>query len=179
MFRSKRIGENRLMILIGLGSNLGNRQKNIITAIQTLGKHKDISIEKISSLYETKPVGVTAQPDFLNGAISISTNLTPRELLKVCLNVEDQMGRIRDQRWGPRNIDIDILVYDGYEIVDETLCIPHPRLYERSFVLIPLQEIAEGIPIYQGQTPGELLDKIATNSDVILYTKNNNKLLQL
>jgi len=159
------------MILIGLGSNVGDREKNIITAIQKLGNHQEICIEKISSLYETKPVGITAQPDFLNGAISITTTLAPRKLLEVCLNVECQMGRIRDQRWGPRNIDIDILVYDEHVIVDEVLCIPHPRLYERRFVLIPLQEIAGAIPIYQGQTAGELLNKIVEDSDVVLYKK--------
>lgn len=179
MCKSKLIGENRLMILIGLGSNIGDREKNIITAIQKLGKHKEISIEKISSLYETKPVGVKAQPDFLNGAISITTTLSPLKLLEVCLNVEYQMGRIRDQRWGPRNIDIDILVYDDYVIVDEILHIPHPRLHERSFVLIPLQEIAGNITVYQGQTPGELLTKIDENSDVVLYKKMDINLLQL
>ena len=159
------------MILIGLGSNIGDREKNIITAIEKLGNHQEICIEKISSLYETKPVGITAQPDFLNGAISITTTLAPRKLLEVCLNVECQMGRIRDQRWGPRNIDIDILVYDDHVIVDEVLCIPHPRLHERGFVLIPLQEIAEAIPIYQGQTAGDLLNKIVEVSDVVLYKK--------
>ncbi|MBP2628600.1 MAG: 2-amino-4-hydroxy-6-hydroxymethyldihydropteridine pyrophosphokinase [Firmicutes bacterium] len=167
------------MILIGLGSNIGDRQKNIITAIRKLGKHKEIIIKEISSLYETKPVGVTAQADFLNGAISISTTLAPRKLLEVCLNVECQMGRIRDQRWGPRNIDIDILVYDDHIIMDEALCIPHPRLHERRFVLIPLQEIAGDIPVYQGQTPRELLKKVDGNSDVVLYKKMNYNLLEL
>jgi len=166
------------MILIGLGSNIGDRQKNIITAIQKLGKHQGISIEKISSLYETKPVGVKAQPDFLNGAISIITNLSPRKLLEVCLNVEFQMGRIRIQRWGPRNIDIDILVYDDYVIEDTILQIPHPRLHTRSFVLIPVQEIAGGIPIYQGQTPRQLLNKLDENSDVLLYKTMDYNLLQ-
>lgn len=167
------------MILIGLGSNIDDRQKNIITAIQKLSKHQGVSIEKISSLYETKPVGVTAQPDFLNGAISIVTNLTPYQLLEVCLNVECQMGRIRDQRWGPRNIDIDILVYDDYVIEDAALQIPHPRLHERSFVLIPLREIAGGKPIYHGQTPEELLNKIDKNNDVVLYKKIEDNLLHL
>lgn len=179
MFRLKRTGENRRMILIGLGSNIGDREKNIITAIQQLAKQNEIRIEKISSLYETQPVGITDQPDFLNGAISIATNLSPRNLLKVCLQVEKQMGRIRDQRWGPRNIDIDLLVYDDHVIMDEVLSIPHPRLHERSFVLIPLQEIIGDIPIYQGQTPGELLAKIDEQNDVVLYKKMNYKLLQL
>jgi len=167
------------MILIGLGSNLGDRKENIITAIQNLSEHKDIKIEKISSLYETKPMDVMAQPDFLNGVICIITNLTPNKLLEVCLNVENQMGRVRQRRWGPRNIDIDILIYDDRVIMEEALCIPHPRLHERSFVLVPLQEIAGDVPIYQGQTPDELLNKIAKNRDVVLYEKMDDKLLQL
>lgn len=159
------------MILIGLGSNIGDRQKNIMTAIQKLDKYQEIRIEKISSLYETKPVGVVAQADFLNGAISITTTLTPRRLLQVCLNVESEMGRIRNQRWGPRNIDIDILIYDDLVIAEDALCIPHPRLHERGFVLVPLHEIAEDLLIYQGQTAGELLTQLVDNSDVVLYEK--------
>ena len=177
MFKLQLTGENRIMILIGLGSNIGDRQENIKTAIQRLGKHNEICIEKISSLYETKPVGVTQQPDFLNGAIQLTTKLTPHKLLEVCLHVECEMGRIRDQRWGPRNIDIDILLYDDHVIIDAALCIPHPRLHERRFVLIPLQEIASGIPIYKGQTPEELLRKIDGNNDVMLYKKIYNDLL--
>ena len=157
------------MILIGLGSNLGDRKENILTAIQKLSQREDISIERISSLYETKPVGVTNQPDFINGAICISTTLSPRALLAVCLSVECQMGRIRDERWGPRNIDIDILVYHDLIIQDEVLHIPHPRLCERAFVLIPLQEIASDTKVDQGLTPGELLSKIHDTSDVVLY----------
>lgn len=159
------------MILIGLGSNLGDRKKNILTAIQKLSQGEDISIDRVSSLYETKPVGVTNQPDFINGAISISTNLSPRALLAVCLIVECEMGRIRDERWGPRNIDIDILVYHDLIIQDEVLQIPHPRLCERAFVLIPLQEIARDIKVDQGLTPEELLSKIHDKSDVVLYEK--------
>lgn len=167
------------MILIGLGSNLGDRKNNILTAIQKLNQQQKISIHAISSLYETKPVGVTTQPDFINGAISIYTTLTPLELLAVCLHVECQMGRVRDERWGPRNIDIDILVYHDLTIQDEVLTIPHPRLCERAFVLIPLQEIAGDIQVDQGLTPGELLNKIHDQSDVVLYEKLSLELLSL
>lgn len=161
------------MILIGVGSNMGDRQQNIITAITELAKHTEIQIDKISSLYETKPVGVTDQPNFLNGAISINTTLTPHQLISWCLQVECQMGRIRDQRWGPRNIDIDILTYHGQLVQDEILTLPHPRLQERCFVLIPLQEIAASEKIYQGFTPGELLQKRDDIGDVILHSKVN------
>ncbi len=157
------------MILIGLGSNLGDRPQNIMTAIEKLGQHKDIQIEKVSSLYETKPVGVTTQPDFINGVISITTSLSPLALLRVCLKVEEEMGRIRDERWGPRNIDIDILVYHDLMMEDEVLQIPHPRLHERCFVLVPLQEIDPRALVYQGLTPGELLGNRADRHDVVLY----------
>lgn len=161
------------MILVALGSNIGDRQENITTAIRALSQHRDITIDKVSSLYETKPVGITDQPDFLNGVISISTTLEPLKLLEVCLGVESQMGRIRHERWGPRNIDIDILIYHSVVIGDEVLQIPHPRLHERSFVLVPLQEIARELPIYQGLTPGELLKTMDDSNDVVLYTEMN------
>ncbi|WP_378957122.1 2-amino-4-hydroxy-6-hydroxymethyldihydropteridine diphosphokinase [Pelosinus sp. sgz500959] len=167
------------MILIGLGSNIGDRKKNILTAIQKLSQHQKISLTNISSLYETKPVGVTNQPDFLNGAIHIDTTLSPLELLEVCLDVECQMGRVRDQRWGPRNIDIDILVYHDLMIQDEVLNVPHPRLCERAFVLIPLQEIAGEIKVDRGLTPGELLSRICDKSDVVLYEQLSLELLPL
>lgn len=161
------------MILIGLGSNMGDRQQNIMTAIRTLNKHTEITIEKVSSLYETKPVGVTDQPDFLNGAISIGTTLTPSELLAVCLDVECQMGRVRHERWGPRNIDIDMLIYHSLVIRDEVLQIPHPRLHERTFVLVPLAEIASDILVYQGETPSQLLKTMDDRNDVKVYAEMN------
>ncbi len=161
------------MILIALGSNMGNRQQNIMTAIRKLSEHEDITVEKVSSLYETKPVGVIHQPDFLNGVISIHTTLKPLALLEVCLQTEKAMGRIRHERWGPRNIDIDILIYHSDVIQDEVLQLPHPRLHERSFVLVPLQEIVGNLPIYQGLTAEELLITMDDRSDVMLYTEMN------
>lgn len=157
------------MILIALGSNMGDRQQNILTAIEELSRHTEITIDKISSLYETKPVGVTEQPDFLNGVISVITTLSPLKLLEVCLQVECQMGRVRNERWGPRNIDIDIIIYDEHVISGEVLNIPHPRLHERAFVLIPLKEIAGDIIVYQGLTPQQLLSKMSDVNDVRLY----------
>lgn len=167
------------MIIIGLGSNIGDREKNITSAIRKISNHQEIRIDKVSSLYETKPIGVTEQPDFLNGVISIDTDLTPIKLLEVCLDVESQMGRVRDQRWGPRNIDIDILVYHDQFIQDEVLQIPHPRLHERRFVLIPLLEIAGDIPIYQGLTPEQLLHKIGNTGDVVLYKEHSDQLCKV
>lgn len=161
------------MILIALGSNVGDRQQNIRTAIQKLSEYEDITVERISSLYETKPVGVIDQPDFLNGVIRIHTTLDPQALLDVCLHTEKEMGRIRHERWGPRNIDIDILIYHSDVIQDEVLQLPHPRLHERSFVLVPLQEIAGDLLIYQGLTAEELLITMDDRSDVKLYAEMN------
>lgn len=167
------------MILIGLGSNMGNREKNIKTAIYELHKHVGISVDNISSLYETKPVGLVDQPNFLNAVISIETILKPYDLLETCLYTESRMGRVRNQRWGPRNIDIDILIYHNHVTDDEALQIPHPRLHERSFVLIPIQEIAHDITVYQGLTSGELLGKIDDHDDVIFYKKMGLEFLEL
>jgi 2-amino-4-hydroxy-6-hydroxymethyldihydropteridine diphosphokinase len=167
------------MILIGLGSNIGEREINIKTAIYELHKHTEISIAKISSLYETKPVGIVDQPNFLNAVISINTILKPCDLLKVCLDTECRMGRVRYQRWGPRNIDIDILIYHNLVIQDEVLQIPHPRLHERSFVLVPIEEITRDMPVYQGLTPAELLEKMEDRNDVVLYKRMDSKFLQV
>lgn len=161
------------MIILGLGSNMGDRESNIKSAICELNKHSKIAIDKISSLYETKPVGFVNQPNFLNLVISINTMLNPHELLSECLQAEYHLGRIRKQRWGPRNIDIDILIFQSHMIQDEVLQLPHPRLHERSFVLIPLQEIAYDLPVYQGLTSKDLLQKMNTNDEVMLYKKMN------
>ena len=159
------------MIILGLGSNVGDRESNIVTAIRQLDKYIGIRIDKISSLYETKPVGVIDQPSFLNAVVSVSSTLSPNLLLQACLSIERQMGRVRIERWGPRNIDIDILSYHNVVIQDEVLQIPHPRLHERSFVLVPLSEIAGGIPIYKGLTPEELLQQVDDSGDVVLFKR--------
>ena len=137
---------------LGLGSNLGDRAGAIRTACMELGAHPEITVERLSSLYETPPVGMTDQPDFINAAIEIDTTLSARALLTACLAVEAQMGRVRNARWGPRVIDIDILVY-GSEVIDEPdLKAPHPRLAERAFALAPLAEMEPALrpPGFQG-----------------------------
>ncbi len=127
-------------ILLSLGSNLGDRDANLRTALERLGK-VGISVTRRSSLYETEPVDLQEQPNFVNLVCEVKTQLPPDQLLETCLAVEKKMGRERRQRWGPRKIDIDILFY-GDEIIDQPrLQIPHPRLSQRRFVLIPLEEI--------------------------------------
>ena len=124
---------------IGIGSNLGNKEENIRKAIELI-KEK-CKILKVSSLYETEPVGYKEQDWFLNCAIEIETKLKPQELIKFLLLIEKKLGRIRTVKNGPRTIDLDILFY-GSEIINEkNLIIPHPRLHERLFVLEPLKEV--------------------------------------
>jgi 2-amino-4-hydroxy-6-hydroxymethyldihydropteridine diphosphokinase len=129
---------------IGIGSNLGNRQKNCLRAIELLQK-KDIIVTKRSSLYETEPWGVKDQPRFINMAVEIDTSLEPKELLKILKNIEKELGKEKSSKWGPRIIDLDILLFDDIILNEDNLKIPHPLMHERDFVLRPLCEIAPDI----------------------------------
>lgn len=127
---------------LGLGSNLGDRLAQLAGALRALRAHPAVSIVHGSSVYESKPVGVTNQPDFLNLVVKIETTLSPPDLLAVCLRTEASLGRERRERWGPRTIDIDVLSYDSLSLSNADLTLPHPRMHERGFVLVPLGEIA-------------------------------------
>jgi len=129
---------------IGIGSNLGNRQENCLRAIELLQK-KGIIVTKRSSLYKTEPWGVKDQPRFINMAIEIDTSLEPKELLKILKNIEKELGREKSSKWGPRIIDLDILLFDDIILNEDNLKIPHPLMQERDFVLRPLCEIAPDI----------------------------------
>jgi 2-amino-4-hydroxy-6-hydroxymethyldihydropteridine diphosphokinase len=126
---------------ISLGTNIGDREGFLKKAICEIDNNPAIKVEKISSIYETDPVGYLDQENFLNLVIKISTNLTPLQLLEVTQEIENNLGRKRELRWGPRTIDLDILLYNQENIEVEHLRIPHPRMFERSFVVIPLKEI--------------------------------------
>ena len=126
---------------LGVGSNLGNRRKNIKKALDYLAKTKGIKIEKASRIYETKAVGGVPQGKFLNAAIKIKTALTPQLLLETLKKIEKDLGRKNTVRWGAREIDLDILLYANMVIKRKNLVIPHPRMFEREFVLKPLREI--------------------------------------
>ena len=141
---------NMVTAYIGLGSNLGDRATNLQTALSELGNLPTISMARVSSLYETEPVGVTDQPEFLNAVAQIETSLSAMALLDVLLNLENKIGRVRTFRWGPRVIDLDLLLYGNQQIRLPTLTVPHPRLFERAFVLVPLAEIAPELVL-----PGE------------------------
>ncbi|MBU4149720.1 MAG: 2-amino-4-hydroxy-6-hydroxymethyldihydropteridine diphosphokinase [Candidatus Omnitrophica bacterium] len=126
---------------IGVGSNLGDRQRNIEQAIEMLKANKGIEVKKVSPLYETDPVEGPEQPKYLNGAIEIETKLEPKELLDVIHDIEDLLGRKRIVRNGPRTIDLDILTYGDKRINKPDLKIPHPRMAEREFVQRPLSDL--------------------------------------
>lgn len=127
---------------IGIGSNLGDRLSFFKRAIELLAVSPDIKVEIVSSLYETQPIGFKDQPLFLNAVIKLSTELSPKELFSLMQSVEKNLGRERRERWGPRTIDLDLLLYDDIVLMDQGLTVPHPRLTERMFVLVPLSEIA-------------------------------------
>ncbi len=127
---------------MGLGSNVGDREEYIDQAVFLLKKTPGIKVNKVSSIYETEAEGVQGQPAFLNAACAITTTLDPYRLLKEIQKIEDTLGRERQIEWGPRTIDIDILLYEDLIISDDQLSIPHPLLHERIFALAPLAEIA-------------------------------------
>ncbi|MCE5037230.1 2-amino-4-hydroxy-6-hydroxymethyldihydropteridine diphosphokinase [Staphylococcus haemolyticus] len=127
---------------LGLGSNIGDREQQLQDAIKIIDSIEGISVTKISPIYETAPVGYTEQPNFLNLCLEIETELEPKELLKYCLETEQRLNRVRDIRWGPRTLDVDILLYGDKVIEEDDLEVPHPRMGERAFVLIPLNDIA-------------------------------------
>lgn len=213
------------LVYIGIGSNLGDRAGNLLTALEYL-EEKGLTVDAVSSIYETEPQGLSDQPWFLNMAVRVTTALCPRDLLALLQNIEAEMGRVRDLRWGPRIIDLDILLYEeldesswekpgkgksdlaaeGLKSSSETLVkrsgdgsvsggsgevpgegisvkgagcvgvirepdleIPHPRLKERAFVLIPLLEIDKDISIPDGTPLKNFLPEVSGNQEVRLF----------
>jgi 2-amino-4-hydroxy-6-hydroxymethyldihydropteridine diphosphokinase len=131
-----------MLAYVGLGSNMGDRERMLWSAVHMLTFNPEVEVVAVSSIRETDPVGIVDQPPFLNAAVAIDTELEPRALLDLLLSIERELGRTRDgPRFGPRTIDLDLLLY-GDEIVEEPgLTIPHPRLHERRFALEPLAEL--------------------------------------
>lgn len=138
---------------LALGSNLGDRGANLAAALAALRDRSEsrLKVVQVSSIYQTAPIGPVEQGDFYNLAAQIETVFSPAELLTYCLSVEAELGRVRRERWGPRVIDIDLLIYEEERIISETLSLPHPRMLERAFVLIPLAEIAPRL-VLEGET---------------------------
>jgi 2-amino-4-hydroxy-6-hydroxymethyldihydropteridine diphosphokinase len=135
------------LVYIGLGANLGDRETTIRRALQLL-ESGDTTVVGVSTLRETDPVGYEEQPAFLNGAAALQTELGPRQLLDRLMAVELELGRDRSgPKFGPRTIDLDLLLYDGRSVSEPGLEVPHPRLHERAFVLEPLLELDEGLEV--------------------------------
>ncbi|GJE60311.1 2-amino-4-hydroxy-6-hydroxymethyldihydropteridine diphosphokinase [Methylobacterium trifolii] len=144
---------------LGLGSNVGDKAAMLRAAVEGLAATPGIRVVARSSDYRTPPWGDTDQDWFLNAALGIETTLSPHALLDACLGVEQALGRIRERRWGPRVIDIDVLSYAGAEVSDERLVLPHRYVRERAFVLVPLAEIAPDL-VVGGETVSEALAKL-------------------
>lgn len=142
MSRSALSGRSEERVFLGLGGNIGEPRAAMARALRLIDDDPDIRVARVSSLYRTPPWGRTDQPDFLNAVAEIATTLEPQALLERCLDAERRLKRVRRERWGPRAIDIDILIFGALQVREEGLEVPHPRMAERAFVLVPLAEIA-------------------------------------
>lgn len=159
----------RVEAVLGLGANVGDPLAQLRAAIGALRGHPGMSLEAVSDLYETPPWGMTDQPAFLNAAARISTRLRPRELLAAILTIEAKLGRDRREKWGPRLIDIDILLYGEAPVNEPDLAIPHPHLHERAFALLPLLDVAPDARI-AGRPAASLLEALDVGGIVRVAT---------
>jgi 2-amino-4-hydroxy-6-hydroxymethyldihydropteridine diphosphokinase len=136
---------------LGIGSNVGDRLANLVRAVELLDGEAGIAARRTSRVWETDPVGGPPQPDFLNAVIEVETDRSPRDLLAACHRVESALGRVRETRWGPRTIDLDILLFDDLAVDETDLTIPHPRMIDRAFVLMPLLELQPDVRFPDGR----------------------------
>jgi 2-amino-4-hydroxy-6-hydroxymethyldihydropteridine diphosphokinase len=144
---------------VGLGANLGDRAATLRAAVERLREAKGVLHVEPSAVYETEPVGVTDQPQFLNQVVGVETTLSPEELLALLQEIEATFGRERTVRWGPRTLDLDLLAYEGETRATERLTLPHPRLFGREFVTVPLREVLE-TERFHGPAWDELREKL-------------------
>ena len=159
---------------LSLGSNLDGRLGYLREAVELLDKDEQVSVLAVSSVYETDPVGFADQGKFLNIALKLETSYTAFGLLKKCQDIESELGRKRIIRWGPRTIDLDILLYNQENIEAENLIIPHPRMQERAFVIIPLLEIEPNIQLPAMNRPLQtVLEGIPDKEGVRLWKRKN------
>lgn len=146
---------------LGLGSNLGDRIDFLQRAVDLLDADPKVHVDAVSTVYETEPVGEPEQEPFLNLAVRVRTRRSPRRLLHLCHEVEEALGRVRAKRWGPRTIDVDILMWNGRVVATRALQIPHTRLAQRAFALVPLVEVAPGMTMPDGTSLATLLARLA------------------
>lgn len=163
----------RNVVYIGLGSNQGERVMLLKKSIELLDKDASIEITNFSSIYETAPVGYIDQESFLNMVLEISTIYTPYQTLDILQSIENKLGRKRVIRWGPRTIDLDILLYNQENIVSERLIVPHPRMKERGFVLIPLSEINPNLNLPGDQSLTTLIQQLPDIEGVRVWKQRN------
>lgn len=156
---------------LGLGSNLGDREGYLNSAIHQLDFHKEIEVTKTSKVYETDPFGYEDQGMFLNMVVEVKTSLSPRALLKYCNHIESNLLRQRDVKWGPRTIDVDILTYEDYTSDEEILTLPHPGVTQRAFVLLPLKDVVEADFSINGKNIDEMISDV-DQSSVRLYKES-------
>jgi 2-amino-4-hydroxy-6-hydroxymethyldihydropteridine diphosphokinase len=145
----------------------------IKAALGSLDAHPEIVVRRTSSLFQTAPIGLTAQSDFLNAVAEIESRLSPEDLLATTLHIENLIGRKRTHQWGPRVIDLDVLLYGDHQVVRPGISIPHPRMYERAFVLVPLAELAPDLKIptdasstFPGETVCYRADRLAKSTRI-------------
>ncbi|MBM7573179.1 2-amino-4-hydroxy-6-hydroxymethyldihydropteridine diphosphokinase [Aquibacillus albus] len=161
---------------VALGSNISPRFTYLQKAIDLLSTYEEIEVIQQSSIYETIPVGYAEQGNFLNMVVKIRTSLDPLVLLSYCQSIEKKLGRKREIKWGPRTIDLDILLYNEENIKTEQLTVPHPRMHERAFVLIPLCDIDPSINIpFLNKTVKDVLDEVSSQEKkgVIKWVRSN------
>ncbi len=165
-------------VYLSIGTNIGERYENLQQAVALLREKENIEVVRVSSVYETAAVGYTDQADFLNIAVHLKTDASSTEMLKICQSIEQELGRVREFRWGPRIIDLDILLYNQENIETENLLVPHPRMYERAFVLVPLVEISPAPFGDQLQQAHHLLQQMDRESEGInLWQPTNEPLI--
>jgi 2-amino-4-hydroxy-6-hydroxymethyldihydropteridine diphosphokinase len=157
------------VVYLGLGSNLGERAQHLVQAGAILHQHPAITVLAVSSLYQTAPVGFTDQAWFLNAVARVQTSLTPAALLSVTQATERRLGRTPAPRWGPRVIDIDILLYDAVQLHRPFLTIPHAAMYDRAFVLVPLHELAPDLQLPSGVWVRDRLATLPNDGSVQRY----------
>jgi len=149
---------------VGLGSNLGDRSATLTRALGLLGERPGIDIVAVSSFRETDPVGYLDQPRFLNAVVALETSLQPESLLVVLLDIERELGRKREgPRYGPRTVDLDLLLVEGVTVDEPGLTVPHPRLHERAFALAPLAELDPSLVVPGHGPVAELLDRLESS----------------
>jgi 2-amino-4-hydroxy-6-hydroxymethyldihydropteridine diphosphokinase len=163
----------RDIAFIAIGSNMGDRLGYLRKATFSLDNHESIRVEKVSSIYETDPVGYENQAPFLNMVIKVKTKLSMLELLRVNQSIELENGRIREVKWGPRTLDLDILLYNHENIETEELIIPHQRMTERAFVMIPLLEIEPNVIIPNHELTTLNIDELRDREGVRVWKQKN------